>query len=67
MRPVAGATAPPATRSPGGPEDAEGGSKVSTIEQVTNDSWMPWAAFALALVAAAVYFVIASPAVPADY
>ncbi len=40
---------------------------MSTIEQLTNDSWTPWAAFALALVAAAVYFVIASPAVPADY
>ncbi len=40
---------------------------MSTIEQLTNDSWTPWVAFALALVAAAVYFVVASPAVPADY
>ncbi len=40
---------------------------MSTITQLTNDSWTPWAAFALALVAAIVYFVIASPAVPADY
>ena len=40
---------------------------MSTITQVRADSWMPWVAFALALLAAAVYFVVASPAVPADY
>ena len=40
---------------------------MSTITQLTNDSWTPWVAFALALLAAAVYFVVASPAVPPDY
>ncbi len=40
---------------------------MSTIEPLTNASWTPWVGFALALVAAAVYFVIASPAMPADY
>ena len=40
---------------------------MSNITQLTGDSWTPWIAFALALVAAAVYFVIASPAMPADY
>ncbi len=40
---------------------------MSTITQVAGDSWTPWVALALALVAAAVYFVIASPAMPVDY
>ena len=40
---------------------------MSTITSFAGESWMPWVAAGLALVAAAIYFVIASPAVPADY
>ena len=38
-----------------------------SLVQSAGDSWAVWAAAALSLVAAAVYLVIASPAVPADY
>ena len=40
---------------------------MSTITQFTNGSWMPWFGLALSLIAASVYFFIASPARPADY
>ena len=40
---------------------------MSTITPFAGDSWPHWVAVGLALVAAAIYFVIASPAVPADY
>ena len=38
-----------------------------SIVQSAGDSWVVWAAAALSLVAAGVYLVIASPAVPSDY
>src|SRR5918997_4268279 len=40
---------------------------MSTLTQVTNGSWIPWVGLALSFIAASVYFVIASPARPADY
>ncbi len=40
---------------------------MSTISQFTNGSWMPWVGLVLSLIAAGVYFIIASPATPADY
>ena len=40
---------------------------MSTISQFTNGSWMPWVGLVLSLIAASVYFIIASPARPADY
>src|ERR687894_1799892 len=40
---------------------------MSTLTQVTNGSWIPWVGLALSLIAASVYFIIASPARPADY
>ena len=40
---------------------------MSTIVQAAADSWALWAASAFGLVAAVVYLVIASPAVPEDY
>ena len=40
---------------------------MSTMTQLAGGSSIPWVASALALVAAIVYLVIASPARPADY
>ena len=40
---------------------------MSTLTQMTNGSWVPWVGLALSLIAASVYFIIASPARPADY
>ena len=40
---------------------------MSTLTQITNGSWIPWVGLALSLIAASVYFIIASPARPADY
>ena len=40
---------------------------MSTITQITNGSWIPWVGLALSLIAASVYFIIASPARPSDY
>ena len=40
---------------------------MSTITQLAAVSWAHWVAVALSLVAATVYFVIASPAVPEGY
>ncbi len=40
---------------------------MSTLTQITNGSWIPWVGLALSLIAAGVYFIIASPARPADY
>jgi hypothetical protein len=40
---------------------------MSTLTQITNGSLIPWIGLALSLIAASVYFIIASPARPADY
>ncbi len=40
---------------------------MSTLTQITNGSWVPWVGLALSLIAASVYFIIASPASPTDY
>ena len=40
---------------------------MSTLAQITNGFWIPWIGLALSLIAASVYFIIASPARPADY
>ena len=40
---------------------------MSTLTQITNGSWVPWVGLALSLIAASVYFIIASPARPEDY
>ncbi len=40
---------------------------MSTMAQLVDGSSIPWVAGALSLVAALVYLVIASPAMPADY
>ena len=40
---------------------------MSTMAQLAGGSWTHWVAALLSLVAAAVYLVIASPAVPGDY
>ena len=40
---------------------------MSTMAQLADSSSIPWVAGALSLVAAVVYFVLASPARPADY
>ena len=40
---------------------------MSTITQFTDGSWIPWFGLVLSLIAASVYFIIASPARPADY
>ena len=40
---------------------------MSTLTQITEGSWTPWIGLALSFVAAGVYFIIASPARPADY
>ena len=40
---------------------------MSTMTQLAGGSSIPWLAAALSLVAAVIYLVIASPAVPADY
>ncbi len=40
---------------------------MSTLTQITNGSWMPWFGLVLSLLAACVYFIIASPARPAGY
>ena len=40
---------------------------MSTLTQITNGSWIPWVGLALSVIAASVYFIIASPARPADY
>ena len=40
---------------------------MSTLTQITDGSWIPWVALALSLIAASVYFIIASPARPAGY
>ena len=37
------------------------------ITQIAGGSWIPWSGLVLALIAASVYFVIASPARPAGY
>ena len=47
--------------------DDKGGSKVPNITQFAADSWAHWTAAALALVAAVVYLVLASPAVRQGY
>ena len=40
---------------------------MSTLTQISGGSWIPWSGLVLALIAASVYFVIASPARPAGY
>jgi hypothetical protein len=40
---------------------------MSTLMQITSGSWIPWVGLALSVIAASVYFIIASPARPADY
>ncbi len=40
---------------------------MSALAQITNGSWIPWVGLALSVIAASVYFIIASPARPADY
>ena len=40
---------------------------MSTLMQMTNGSWIPWFGLLLSLIAASVYFIIASPARPSDY
>jgi hypothetical protein len=49
------------------PNIAEGEAEVSVLIDLAGASPIPWLAAALALVAAVVYLVIASPAVPTDY
>ncbi len=40
---------------------------MSTLTQITHGSWIPWVGVLLAVTAAGVYFIIASPARPAGY